>query len=544
MATGRTAIITKPPERATHRLAYYLAHGPIPDGTIIRHSCDNPPCCEWQHLLAGTHADNVRDRAEYREGEREKCLAPLIRCMGKGEKLQIEGEGKMENLSERYHNSLAHLEHARLWTPTGVQTISKAPERYCLGAYPIYLDYGQGAHVWDVDGHQYTDFVCGLASLTLGYRHPMVDIAIIQQAGKGISFSLSTRLECELAERICGIFPCGHEGSVRFVKTGSEANEGVIRIARRVTGRDVIVTVKAGYHSWHAWFSAVRDVHPGVPVAMESLVRGFTYNDLASLRAALDSDVAAVILEPTLNEAPQPGFLESVKAMAHAVGALVIFDEVICAGRWAKAGGQEYFGVIPDLATAGKGLANGMPLGCIVGRRDLMQFADVISGTFGGETLSLAACSAVLDIYQAEPVIETLWARGKQLQDGFNVMARGLGVPAICDGFAVKPRIKFVAECFDYQRSDDGDIKVGDEEQTQRVNNLAMSLFLQETALRGILWHPAGGNISSAMTEMDIECALNGMEAALLITNRALGTGDWSGLQGEPIQSTIFVRKP
>lgn len=409
----------------------------------------------------------------------------------------------MGNLSDRYSKSLDWLDHARLWTPTGAQTISKAPERFTVGSFPVYVDRGDGAYCWDVDGNTYLDMVCGLACMTLGYRHPQVDKAIRLQMEKGISFSLSTKLEADVAERLCAVFPCGHNGSVRFVKTGSEANEGVVRIARRATGRKVIVTVKTGYHSWHAWFSAVKDVHPGVPEEMEGLVRGFLYNDLDSLAAVLDSTVAAVILEPTLNEKPKDGFLNSVKRMAHDAGALLIFDEVVCAGRWARGGGQEYFGVIPDIATAGKSLANGMPLGCIIGQRDLMQHADVVSGTFGGETLSLAACSAVLDIYRREPVVERLWERGKQLQDGFNLIVHQLGLTGIgigCDGFAVKPRFF--------------------------MEHHVMSLFLEETAIRGLLIHPSGCNVSAAMTEYDIDFALGALKESLLVIKEAIDKGD------------------
>src|SRR6185436_10536791 len=129
----------------------------------------------------------------------------------------------------------------------------------------------------------------------------------------------------------------------------------------------------------------------------------------------------------------------------------------------------------------------------------------------GGEAMSLAACNAVLDIYRDEPIIETLWARGTQFQDGFNDMAEVLGVPVICDGFAVKPRIKFLAE--------DGIENIG------TMNNRAMSLFLQETALRGILWHPAGGNISAAMTEKDIDDAIMAMGLALNVVGIALQSG-------------------
>jgi glutamate-1-semialdehyde aminotransferase len=325
---------------------------------------------------------------------------------------------------------------------------------------------------------------------------------------------------------------------VRFVKTGSEATEAAIRIARKATGRDLILTVGSGYHSWHSWFQAVKPEHPGIPELYTRMVQALPYNDLAAFRqtfnltAAEGYRVAAVILEPCHYDEPAPGFLDGLRELCTQHGAVLIFDEMVTGFRWANGGAQEYFGVTPDLATFGKACANGFPLAFVCGKRDLMQHADVVSGTFGGEALSLAACSAVLDEYKQEPIIETLWKRGRQFQDGVNAAILELDVPAVCDGFAVKPRIRFTAAV--------------DNMTIERVNtnNLALSLFVQELAAHGVLWHPAGGNISTAMTERDIELAVDAVRAALYVTRTALTYGDWSALKGKPIQQSSFVRKP
>jgi glutamate-1-semialdehyde 2,1-aminomutase len=142
--------------------------------------------------------------------------------------------------------------------------------------------------------------------------------------------------------------------------------------------------------------------------------------------------------------------------------------------------------------------------------------------------LSLAACSAVLDVYKQEPIIETLWKRGKRFQDGVNAAILELDVPAVCDGFAVKPRIRFLCE--------------DSLDNPGATNNLALSLFVQQLAAHGVLWHPAGGNISAAMTEQDIIFALDCVKAAFLTVRHALDTGDWSALKGKPIQPSKFVR--
>jgi glutamate-1-semialdehyde aminotransferase len=259
--------------------------------------------------------------------------------------------------------------------------------------------------------------------------------------------------------------------------------------------------------------------------------------------------VAAIILEPCHYENPAPEYLVGLRKLCDDDGIVLIFDEMVTGFRWANGGAQEYFGVTPDLATFGKACANGYPLAFVCGRADLMQHADVVSGTFGGEALSLAACSAVLDLYKSEPIIETLWKRGKQFQDGVYDMIHDLDMSSmvICDGFAVKPRIRFTFQDDDFPERfkiipPPCEDKAWIASAADRYNCFALSLFVQVLAERGVLWHPSGGNISAAMTVEDIQFALNGVEAALSMVQHALETGDWSALKGKPIQQSTFVR--
>lgn len=443
-------------------------------------------------------------------------------------------------MSNRYTKSDAALARLRAVTPGGAQTLSKRAERFTEGSYPVALRAGYGAHVIDVDGHDYLDMICGLASMTLGYgkkNRPLasseampadaVERAVSDQQDRGVTFSLATELEAEAAEKINAMVPCSE--MVRFVKTGSEATEAAIRVARKATGRKIILTVKEGYHSWHSWFQSVKPESPGIPYEYGQMVSALPYNDLAAFRDRVeglrqwDIQVAAIILEPCHYEQPAPGFLQGLRELCNQCGAVLIFDEMVTGFRWANGGAQEYFGVTPDLATFGKACANGYPLAFLCGKADLMQHADVVSGTFGGETLSLAACSAVLDIYQREPVVERLWECGGQFRDMFNMHAVTMGVPAICDGYAVKPRIRFTYG-------------------SDRTNTLALSLFVQELARLGVLWHPAGGNLSAAMTRDDIAFAGRSCQEALAIVREAAKDNRWSALTGKPIQPSSFVR--
>ena len=439
---------------------------------------------------------------------------------------------------QRYTKSLAYLERAKLVTPGGAQTLSKRANRFPERAYPVALAQGCGPYVYDVDGNKYLDLICGLACMTLGYNRGEILSAVQRQLGAGVSFSLATELEAEVAEKICSIIPCAE--MVRFTKTGSESTEAAIRIARKATGQGRILAVGDGYNSWHSWFQVLKPEHPGIPHGYTHMVQSFNYNDLDSLKRHLDyyaqicEPVAGVIMEPCHYEQPAPGFLEGVRELCNQHGAVLIFDEMVTGFRWANGGAQQYYNVTPDLACFGKACANGFPVSFVCGKREIMEHADVVSGTFGGECLSLAACNAVLDIYRSEKICETLWTLGHGFQHGVNDLADVLDMPYVtCDGFAVKPRIRFTIN-----HVDTPDRTLG-----FTLNEMAMSLFLQETALRSILWHPAGGNISAAMTHQDIDQAVSAMGEALVVVKKAVDSGDWSVLHGQPIQTGFQVRK-
>jgi glutamate-1-semialdehyde 2,1-aminomutase len=311
------------------------------------------------------------------------------------------------------------LERALKTIPLGSQTFSKSRTQYPFGVSPYFITRGQGSRVWDVDGNEYLDFVNGLCAVTLGYGDPDVTRAVAAQLQDGAIFSLPHPLEVEVAERIVEMVPCAE--MVRFGKNGSDATSGAIRIARAYTGRDHVVV--CGYHGWQDWYIGSTPRNLGVPQATRDLTHRFTYNDIDSLQKVFTEhrdQIAAVIMEPMNTTEPKDGFLEKVRDLAHKNGAVFIFDETITGFRYAKGGAQEYFGVTPDLATFGKGLANGYPVSALTGKAEIMRLAEEVffSFTFGGETLSLAAALATMTKLQKEPVIETVAARGQQVLIG------------------------------------------------------------------------------------------------------------------------------
>lgn len=388
--------------------------------------------------------------------------------------------------------------------PGGSQTNSKRAGNYALGAYPIYATRAQGSHIWDVDGNEYIDYVLGLGPISLGYAYPAVDAAIREQLERGIVYGLLSPLEVEVAQALTEVIPCAE--MVRFLKSGTEVTSAAARIARAVTGREVIVS--QGYHGWHdTWTAGHND--GGVPRALESLLVTFRYNDLASLERALSShsgQVAAVILCPTQETAPAAGFLEGVIDLAHRHGALVIFDEIVSGFRMALGGAQERYGAVPDLACFAKAIANGMPLAAVCGRADIMRAAErlTISVTYGGEALSLAAARATLQEYRSHDVIGHLWRHGQALMDGMNAAARDAGVPFRVDGHPPMAAMAFT------------DLPAGQAA-------LVWHRFLAEMAQRGILLRRGGLNfITFSHSGADIDRTVSACRESMRVLESVL----------------------
>ncbi len=326
---------------------------------------------------------------------------------------------RKDELFSRYKRSQAQLERAQKTIPLGAQTFSKSKTQFPAGVSPHFAVRGKGAHLWDVDGNEYVDFANSLCAVTLGYDDPDVTRAVKAQLEDGVIFSLSHPLETLVAEKMCEMIPCAE--MVRFGKNGSDATAGAIRIARAFTNRDRVAV--CGYHGWQDWYIGSTARNRGVPKATRDLTHPFAYNDLGSLEKVLSQhpgEFAAVILEPMNVQQPAPGFLQGVKDLSQRHGAVLVFDETITGFRFSNGGAQELFGVKPDLATFGKGMANGYPISAVAGRRDIMMLMEEVffSFTYGGEALSLAAALATMTKLQTQPVVKTMVARGERVMSG------------------------------------------------------------------------------------------------------------------------------
>ena len=252
----------------------------------------------------------------------------------------------------RYEKSNRILEQAEKVIPLGTQTFSKSKIQFPVPLAPLYLERGQGSHVWDVDGNEYIDLVSGLLPITLGYCDPDVDGAILAQLKKGISFSLASSLELELAELMTELIPCAE--MVRFGKNGTDATSAGVRLARAFTGKNHILAL--GYHGWQDWYIGSTTRNLGIPKEVGQFTTKVPFNDIESIITAyksLDGDVAAIILEPFSAQVPNEGYLEFIREFATENNVVLIFDEVITGFRVHLGGAQAYYNVTPDLAAFG-----------------------------------------------------------------------------------------------------------------------------------------------------------------------------------------------
>ena len=323
-------------------------------------------------------------------------------------------------LSNKKNNSF--IESNRLYNralksiPLATQTFSKSSLQWPLGASPMFIKKGKGCHIYDVDNNKYIDYLLALMPIILGYGDAEVNNAVKKQMQDGIIFSMPHPIELELAENLINIIP--YAEMVRFGKNGSDALSAAIRLARAHTKRDKILV--SGYHGWHDWYIGSTSRNLGVPKTIAELTKKFIFNDIDSLKKVLKDNnynFAAIVVEPDGFIPPAPGYLQEIRSLCDKHGIILIFDEIVCGFRTNIGGAAKEYGVNADLGCFGKALANGYPLSAVVGRKDIMeQMKNVfVSGTFSGETLSIAAALATIKKLQNLDVTNKLKHHGKKL---------------------------------------------------------------------------------------------------------------------------------
>ena len=329
--------------------------------------------------------------------------------------------------------------------PAGVNSPVRAFR--AVGGTPPFLERASGAHLWDVEGRRYIDYVGSWGPMVAGHTHPRVLEAVQSAAARALSFGAPTAAEVEMAERLCALVPSLE--LVRLVSSGTEATMTAIRLARGFTGRSAIVKFEGCYHGHadsllvKAGSGALTFGHPssaGVPAETAAHTVVLNYNEPSQLKALFDArgaEVACVIVEPVAGNMnlvlPAPGFLEALREQCTRHGAVLIFDEVMTGFRVATGGAQAHYGIRPDLTTLGKVIGGGLPVAAVGGRRDIMERIAPLgpvyqAGTLSGNPVAVAAGLATLELVAAPGFQERVAATARRLVEGLAAEARRAGV--------------------------------------------------------------------------------------------------------------------
>ncbi len=429
-----------------------------------------------------------------------------------------------------------HSEHLRQKShrliPGGCHTYAKGDDQYPKLS-PGFIRAGRGCHVWDVDGNEYIEYGMGLRSVTLGHAFPAVVDAVARQLTSGSNFTRPSPIEVECAERFLSF--TGNAEMVKFAKDGSTVTTAAVRLARAFTGRDLVATCADDpFISYNDWFIGTTTMRAGIPQVTNRLVLSFRYNDLGSVERLFHEfprDIACLIFEFERTQPPQEGFLQGVRDLCSRHGTLLIADEMITGFRWPLGGAQKCHGVRADLATFGKGLANGFSVSALAGRREIMELGGLhhdekrvflLSTTHGAETHALAAAMATMQVYEQEDVIGHLDRQGRRLQAGARQAAEAIGV---AEHFAVVGKPCNLV----YVTRDQG----GTPSQAFRA------LFLQELIRNGVL--APSFVVSYSHTDEDIDRTIDAIASALRVYRLALEHGIDRYLVGPPVRP-VFAR--
>ncbi len=391
----------------------------------------------------------------------------------------------------------------------------------------------RGAYLWDTGGRRYIDYLLGSGPMLLGHAHPRVVEAVRGQLDRGSTYMLLNEPIIQLAEEIARAVACAEQ--VRFTSSGSEATFFALRLARAYRQRDKILKFEGGWHGTHDYgamsvsarspkaFPAPTVDSAGIPHVVSDTVLVAPYNDLATTEALITAhhgDLAAVILEPYQRTiVPAPGFLSGLRDVTRRYSVPLIFDEIVTGFRLAYGGAQEYYGVVPDIATFGKVLAGGFPLGAVCGPAEIMRHFDPAlegtpdyvwqAGTLNGNPIAAVAGLATLTELRMPGTYERLHRMGTRLRDGLASAARRHGLAAQVTGEPPVFDILFTDRAvLDYRAT-----LTADRERIRRFN--------EECLRRGVVKAVNKIYVSLALSDADVEQTLTVFDEALAVVAKS-----------------------
>jgi len=411
--------------------------------------------------------------------------------------------------------------------PGGAHTYAKGDDQW-PELTPTALVRGEGCRVWDADGNEFIEYGPGGRAVTLGHAYPDVVQAAHRQLLAGSNYTRPAAIELEGAEKLLELIRAAD--MAKFTKDGSTATTAAVKLARAYTGRDMVgVCRDHPFFSYDDWFVGTTAINAGIPESVRNLTVTFHYNDIEGVQSLFEEhrgEIACVILEAEKTEPPRNDFLRRLQEVCAEHGALFILDETITGFRYHLGGAQEVFGLTPDLSTFGKGLANGLALSALVGKREIMELGGLrhsgervflLSTTHGAENHALAAALAVIAVYEEKAVIEALNEKGERLRLGVEQVADELG---LSDHFELLGRSSNLVYA---TRDADG-----------KPSQAFRTLFLQEMVARGFLAPSFVITFSHGNREIDL--TVEAVAGALGIYAKALEDGVERYLQGQPVK--------
>jgi len=420
-----------------------------------------------------------------------------------------------------YQRSSALFEAAKKVIPGGVNSPVRAFKS--VGGTPIFVDHAKGAYLYDVDGNRLIDYISSWGPMILGHAQEEVINAIAQQAKKGTSYGMPTALETEIAELVVSLVP--NIDKVRFVNSGTEACMSAVRLARGYTHREKIIKFAGCYHGHSDAFliqagsGAITFGAPNSPGVTQGTAKDTLladYNDLASVEAVFQQypdEVAAIIIEPVAGNMgcipPEPGFLEGLRTLCDQYGALLIFDEVMTGFRLGLGGAQERLGVNADIATYGKVVGGGLPVGAFAARTEIMQELApdgpvYQAGTLSGNPLAMIAGLTTLQLLQADKALFTrLDGKTLQLHEGMKTLINEKGIPHQFNRFGSMLSLHFTEE------------KVTDFASACHADNELFKSYFHGMLERGVYLPPSAFEsyfLNDALTAEDIAFTLEAFQ--------------------------------
>lgn len=395
-----------------------------------------------------------------------------------------------------------------------------------VGGDPVFFSKGEGAYVEDEDGKRYVDYVGSWGPMIVGHSHPEVIERVTKTIKNGLGFGAPTRIETQMADRVCEILPSVE--MVRMVSSGTEATMSAIRLARGFTGRDKIVKFEGCYHG-HSDSLLVKagsgaltlgvPTSPGVPVALAEHTITLDFNNIDQVKETFSHvghQVACIIVEPVAGNMncvpPVPGFLEGLREICDEYKTLLIFDEVMTGFRVSLGGAQQHYGVTPDLTTLGKVIGGGLPVGAFGGKKDIMEQIAPLgpvyqAGTLSGNPVSMAAGLATLELISVPGFHEKLAGTAEKLVNGLREVAKSAGIPLTTNQ---------VGGMFGFFFSDEQNIT--NFNQVTQCNIDRFKLFYHGMLEQGVYLAPSAyeaGFVSSAHDDQAIEKTLAAAEKVL-----------------------------